>query len=232
MAFSPPFLHTSDSVTLFGQSSLQTADGLMAIGPDCRIVYWNRGAQEVLGYAPEEVISRPCYEVIQGLTERGTLLCTPDCPIIRGAHKGAKVRSFELETMDKEGRRLWLTMSTLFITAPAASNGFVFHLFHDVREHRQAQELIKEFALRASQLLIRNRGDTPSPQEPPQWLRRLTPRERGVLHLLTQGLTAKEIAKRLSISEVTIRNHIQHIREKLGVHSQLEAVLYALKYRF
>jgi DNA-binding NarL/FixJ family response regulator len=52
----------------------------------------------------------------------------------------------------------------------------------------------------------------------------LTRRQREVLGLLGQGVQAKVIARRLEISETTVRNHIQAILSELRCHSQLEAV--------
>ncbi len=52
----------------------------------------------------------------------------------------------------------------------------------------------------------------------------LSPREREVLAMLAADATLYEIAARLSISHATVRNHVQHILSKLGVHSILEAV--------
>jgi DNA-binding CsgD family transcriptional regulator len=52
----------------------------------------------------------------------------------------------------------------------------------------------------------------------------LTPRQREVLQLLAQGVTAKEIATGLGIAQVTARNHIRAILVVLGAHSQLEAL--------
>ena len=57
----------------------------------------------------------------------------------------------------------------------------------------------------------------------------LTPREQQILLLLTEGLTATAISGRLYISRATVRNHIQHILAKLGLHSKLEAVAYAYR---
>jgi DNA-binding NarL/FixJ family response regulator len=57
----------------------------------------------------------------------------------------------------------------------------------------------------------------------------LTPREREVLQLLTEGLDGAAIADRLYLSQATVRNHIQHILAKLGVHSRVEAVALALR---
>ena len=55
----------------------------------------------------------------------------------------------------------------------------------------------------------------------------LTSREREVLGLLAQGLAQGEIATALVISEKTVATHIQHVLEKLGVHSRAEAVALA-----
>ncbi len=58
-------------------------------------------------------------------------------------------------------------------------------------------------------------------------LKALSPREREVLALVAQGGTNREIALRLVISEVTARNHVSHILEKLGVHRRAEAAALA-----
>jgi DNA-binding NarL/FixJ family response regulator len=55
----------------------------------------------------------------------------------------------------------------------------------------------------------------------------LTPREQEVLPLLCRGLRNKEIAATLSISESTVKVHIQHIYEKLHVKSRLALLRYA-----
>ncbi|MFA9429873.1 response regulator [Egicoccus sp. AB-alg2] len=57
----------------------------------------------------------------------------------------------------------------------------------------------------------------------------LTPREREVLRLLAEGASTEDIAARLVISPHTVRNHVRHIIEKLGVHTKLEAVAVATR---
>jgi DNA-binding NarL/FixJ family response regulator len=52
----------------------------------------------------------------------------------------------------------------------------------------------------------------------------LTAREREVLGLLAEGLTTREIADALFISNNTARNHVQRLIAKLGAHSRLGAV--------
>lgn len=58
----------------------------------------------------------------------------------------------------------------------------------------------------------------------------LTHREREVLEALAAGLDGQTIADRLGISIRTERNHVARILNKLGVHTQLQAVLFALRF--
>lgn len=58
----------------------------------------------------------------------------------------------------------------------------------------------------------------------------LTRREREVLRLIGQGITAKEIAQRLDISPKTAQVHSENIRQKLNLHSIAEMVRYAIKH--
>ncbi|WP_433383281.1 LuxR C-terminal-related transcriptional regulator [Actinoplanes sp. CA-142083] len=51
----------------------------------------------------------------------------------------------------------------------------------------------------------------------------LTPREREVLELVDQGLSNKQIARRLVIELRTVKNHVHHILEKYQVHRRAEA---------
>ena len=58
---------------------------------------------------------------------------------------------------------------------------------------------------------------------------RLTTREREVFHLLAEGLTTKEIARRLDISVKTAENHRGRVLDKLGTRNTAELVRYALR---
>ncbi|MBI5505212.1 MAG: response regulator transcription factor [Deltaproteobacteria bacterium] len=55
--------------------------------------------------------------------------------------------------------------------------------------------------------------------------RMLTAREIEVLELLSQGRRTRDVASLLSVSIATVRNHIEHIHAKLGVHRRIDAVL-------
>jgi DNA-binding NarL/FixJ family response regulator len=61
-------------------------------------------------------------------------------------------------------------------------------------------------------------------------IEKLTPREVEVLQALAKGLDSEQIAQRLHISLRTERNHMANILSKLGVHSQLQALVFALRH--
>jgi DNA-binding NarL/FixJ family response regulator len=60
--------------------------------------------------------------------------------------------------------------------------------------------------------------------------RRLSARERDVLAMLARGADVKEMAAKLVLSPQTIRSHVQHVLDKLEVHSRAEAVGFALEH--
>lgn len=86
-------------------------------------------------------------------------------------------------------------------------------------------------ALRAAaaglQVIDPARGDTPADDTPP--MEELTPREREVLQWLAEGLSNREIAGRLRISEHTVKFHVNTILGKLGARTRTEAVTRAAR---
>jgi DNA-binding NarL/FixJ family response regulator len=59
----------------------------------------------------------------------------------------------------------------------------------------------------------------------------LSQREEQVLGFLAHGLSNRELAKALKLSEHTVKNHLFRIFDKLGVSNRMEAVLFALNHR-
>ena len=57
----------------------------------------------------------------------------------------------------------------------------------------------------------------------------LSPREREILGLIAAGELAPDIAKRLGLSPATVRTHLQHLYEKLGVSDRAAAVAAAMR---
>jgi two-component system NarL family response regulator len=82
-----------------------------------------------------------------------------------------------------------------------------------------ASKLLTEFTNLAKKADERQSVPTP----------RLTDRELEVLKLVAQGMSNREIAGELYISENTVKNHVRNILEKLHLHSRMEAVVYAVR---
>ncbi len=81
-----------------------------------------------------------------------------------------------------------------------------------------ATKILREFALQARQ--------TAAPSSPAA---NLSPREKEVLDLVTQGKSNKEIAAALAIAENTVKNHLKNILEKLHLENRVQAATYALR---
>ena len=74
-------------------------------------------------------------------------------------------------------------------------------------------------------------ASTPLPEYSDQvGVAQLTQRQREILKLICEGISYKEIARRLEISDATVRNHVMKIFERLGVHSRTEAALLAQRH--
>jgi DNA-binding NarL/FixJ family response regulator len=73
---------------------------------------------------------------------------------------------------------------------------------------------------RAAAALLAHRRDRPADIE-------LTPREREVLALVVDGLANKQIARRMGISEKTVKGHLTNLFQRIGVADRTQAALWA-----
>lgn len=73
---------------------------------------------------------------------------------------------------------------------------------------------------RAAAALLAHRRDRPAEVE-------LTPREREVLGLVVDGLANKQIARRMGISEKTVKGHLTNLFQRIGVADRTQAALWA-----
>ena len=191
-------------------------EGAFVVGADGYIARWNRGAERIIGYSAREVVGKACHEAFHGWDAGGHRVCHQTCRAVALMPGGGETPSFEVETRTKAGRLVWVSMRTLAARDPDGSD-VTAHLFHDVTETHQLVGRIRNRLAAATAPAAAGAG--------------LTPRETEVLRFLVSGVGTKAVADRLHVTHTTIRNHVQSILGKLGVHSRLEAVAYAHRHR-
>lgn len=81
------------------------------------------------------------------------------------------------------------------------------------------RRLLEEFAARR-----------PAAAQDTARLRRLTPREREVLNLVVRGLSNAEIARKLVVTQSTVKTHLGHVLDKLGLRDRVHAVVYGYEH--
>ena len=199
------------------QALARAGDGAFAVGPDGRVVLWNRAAERILGWSAKEVLGRPCCDVFAGMDDHGNRLCYAGCHVMSLVKLKEPVQHFDMQTRTKAGRPVWLDISILEAPSSDAGGAVAIHFFRDVTATRELLRLVHE----------RLQG----PSAPPEGTPVLTRRELEILRLMAGGANTKALAERLHVSPATIRNHAQNIFAKLGVHSRLEAVAYATQHR-
>ena len=67
-------------------------------------------------------------------------------------------------------------------------------------------------------------------RHPQEWPAGLTDREVEILRLLAKGLRQREVAEQLFVSEHTVRHHLEHIYNKVGVSTRVAATLFAVEH--
>ncbi len=117
---------------------------------------------------------------------------------------------------------------------PALGAGAAGYVLKDVTP----EELIRAIqAVASGQLFLSGsvagavvRRATTPPQPAPSPLDRLTPRQREVLRCLAEGLSNAEIARRLYLTEATVKSHVGSILRKIGAADRTQAAVLAVRY--
>lgn len=219
-------------MSTLGDVLYRAVDGSFAIDSNQRIIYWDPGCEELLGYSEQWVLGRPCCDVLNwNKPTSDHSFCQRNCYVSNMCNGGVDgKKSFMVKAKDKNGDSLSLSVNIILVPATCKNNWHVMHLLHraafpDVltameNTTRKSSSRQSSISFNADRI---NADKNAS---------RLTPREVEVLSLLSEGISGATIAKRLNISNTTVRNHVQHIQSKLGVHSKTEAVAYAYRHNF
>lgn len=220
-----------------------------AVNGSRQIVAWNDGAERLLGLRADEVIGKLCYEALLASVGAFCADCHYNCEFSVG-YRQTGARASARQAGDAapllptpRGRRRRVSVTTLSARTRAGQLRMV-HLLRDT--HATQPELVEaesSDAVEASNqpaperetlALIHSRTHSGplavEATESGNKQRRhtsLTQRELEVLRLLGAGHSTDDIARELSITRVTARNHVNKVLDKLGVNSRLQAVVIA-----
>lgn len=210
----------------FERFLLQLEDGAFAVDPWQRVVFWNPACERLLGVSARAALGQPCCEVVRASEASGERYCGARCGLGDLARGGAAPKPMPLWFAASDGGRQQLWVSILLVPSQRQDLWTVIHVLQ-----RKPQTLIAlpSDASGATQLRDKSAPARQYDDAPVRAPDVLTPREREVLALLALGHCVIDIARSLYLSPVTVRNHVQHLIAKLGLHSQLEAVAYAYR---
>jgi PAS domain S-box-containing protein len=175
---------------------LRATDGVFVTDAVGRVVLWNPAAEGILGYSAAETQGRACCATLHGERTHGASPCC-DGVGTQTAGRPPVIPAFDMQTVTKAGRAVSINVSVLTVYDRRGGARYMVHLFREVTVRSELSEA---------------------------YAGNLTRREREVLALMRAGLSTVAMARRLSVSRATIRNHVQNLLQKLGVHSRLEAV--------
>ena len=186
---------------------LSTGEAAYAVDRNGIIRAWNRAAEAAFGHSQSDAINRRCWELLAGQDLFGNRYCCKGCPLREMAfnHKSVNSNEMRFVTADKTLKKFRITR---LLIACDAENEVLVHL---CRPHDQEGDGSDTIAATRKPVTF-HRGGT------------LTTREMEVLALLADGNSTRQVATELSLSPATVRNHIQHLFYKLGVHNRIAAV--------
>lgn len=155
--------------SLSGMNALElvdfASDAAFAVDRRLRVAAWNEQAHALLGYSPEEVLERPCWDVLQGVLPQGQPLCTPECQAKLCFCCARPFAAPALVARRKDGSRIELTLSSIALPPHAQeSEGILAVVFlrppgpGTPSAHPGTDEALRVFTLGCFCLVVGGKG--------------------------------------------------------------------------
>ena len=204
----------------------RSGEAVFAIDSSDRIILWNKKCEELLGRPARSVLGKRCDEIIAGRDANGNIYCYRNCPVAHQARDmpSDPVHRFQLSMQTGKGDRRKMEVSLFAIPSYHPALSTVVHVLRELgtKVSRLEEGLVEHVEAREPLWPMSTNAGEPVT---------LTTREKEILRCLSEGLPTGAIAKKLFISPVTVRNHIQNLLHKLDVHSKLAAVVFAYQHK-
>ena len=197
------------------------ADGLVVIDQTGEMVLVNRRTEEMFGYAREELIGQPVEMLVppayakRHARDRANYFARPRMrPMARG---------IDLWGQRHDGTQFPVEISLVPLETENGSfaGAMIRDLVDSISHGQRLMSLLSDIGEELGTYIGSRRGPRPGLL--------LTPRELEVLALAAQGLSAREISSRLTVSPSTVKTHFEHIYAKLGTPDRAAAIAQAMR---
>jgi DNA-binding CsgD family transcriptional regulator len=196
----------------------QSTDAVFGINGGGKIRFWNSSCEKLLGYTREDVLGTACSGVLCCVGLHGTAMCGRHCPFPRMVTGRPTVGNIDMMVNRMNGDSVMVNVGAYYTPAELQQNTANIGAFFSLRR------------INPRQLLQRMANTKNTDTHLDASFSHLTPREKQLLNLASEGKKTAQIANQLFISTETVRNHFKNIFPKLGVHSRTEAVGLALRH--
>ena len=188
-------------------TNFQTGEATFSVDRSGVIVLWNPAAEKTFGYPASTALGQRCWQLLCGHDTYENKYCSRFCPLREMAFQNEPVNGFQVtyQTASEGRKRFSISCLTVF---NESGNEQLLHICRPVEE-----------------TLENNHKLATTTQSANKHLAALTRRELEVLTLMADGENTRKIASMMGISTSTVRNHVQHVLNKLHVHTRLEAVM-------
>jgi DNA-binding NarL/FixJ family response regulator len=171
------------------------------------------GAGPINGHALERIVAtRPDVVLLEGPAACETM-------IVQDLAKLApeiKVLAYGVQDEERQALRCAEFGVAAFVMADATGQELIGAILGLARGEFRCSPRVAAMLVRRVSALAQGRGQDPRQE-------RLTPRECCIVKLIDEGLSNKEIARRLGIELSTVKNHVHHILEKLHALRRAQA---------
>jgi len=181
---------------------------VLAADDDGSVRVCNHAARRLLGIAPTRALPSRCWMLGAFCSMDGSPFCGPRCPVQRAAREGLPGARHWVVARTGSAAGAMLELVSFFVPGGRSVRSAVLHFLRPV-----AGDVVN---LSASN---RDRNGAIA------LACGITEREAEVLAGVAQGLSTSDVASALHITTTTVRNHLQSIFRKLGVHRRIEAVV-------
>lgn len=199
-----------------------TADSFTIVDQNYRIVWTNQLKDD------DSMVGKVCYEVAYN---RISPCHDPNC-VVKNIFNSGKSCMNEKCIHRQDGSQIWKEVRAYPVFDNQDNLIYSLNIGHDVTGRRielEKQKRYVQYLEKSPYVINRKQNDANIILERIENHVSLTGREIEVLRLMAEGFTNNEMAMILSISRNTIKSHVVHVFDKLGVNNRTQAVVQATR---